>query len=94
MANDMSSRPKRSLIGRLGGWLDGSRRLVLNLLFLAIVLGGLLVWLNSGPPRLKDKTVLVLDLSGPLVEQRAGSPREQALQQLQASPAARCSCVT
>jgi protease-4 len=86
MANDVSPRPKRSLWGRLGWLLDGSRRLVLNLLFLAIVLGLLLAWLKSGPPRLKDKTVLVLDLAGPLVEQRSGSPRDQALQQLQGQP--------
>ena len=72
MVNDMPPRPKRSLWGRLWWWVDGSRRLVLNLLFLAIVLGLLAAWLRSGPPRLKDKTVLVLDLSGVLVEQRSG----------------------
>ena len=86
MANDMSPRPKRSLWGRLWWWLDGSRRLVLNLLFLAIVLGGLVAWIKSGPPRLKDKTVLVLDLRGTLVEQRSGSPRDQALQQVKGEP--------
>ena len=82
----MSPRPKRSLWGRLWWWLDGSRRLVLNLLFLAIVLGGLVAWIKSGPPRLKDKTVLVLDLQGALVEQRSGSPRDQALQQVKGEP--------
>jgi len=86
MANDTNPRPKRSLMGRLWWWLDSSRRLVLNLLFLAIVLGGLVAWIKSGPPRLKDKTVLVLDLAGPLVEQRSGSPRDQALQQVQGQP--------
>jgi protease-4 len=83
MANDVSPRPKRSLWGRFWWWVDGSRRLALNLLFLAIVLGLLLAWIKSGPPGLKDKTVLVLDLSGSLVEQRSGSARDQALQQVQ-----------
>ena len=86
MTNDMSHRPKRSRWGRLWWWLDGSRRVVLNLLFLAIVLGVLVAWIKSGPPRLKDKTVLVLDLQGALVEQRSGSPRDQALQQVKGEP--------
>ena len=69
MVNDMPHRPKRSLWGRLWWWVDGSRRMVLNLLYLAIVLGGLVAWIKSGPPRWKAKTVLVLDLQGALVGQ-------------------------
>lgn len=79
--------------GRLrkaAGWIwwlvDGSRRLVLNLLFLLVVGAVLFAWLRSGTPPLNDKTVLVLNLRGPLVEQRAGDPRDRALKQLQGAP--------
>jgi protease IV len=59
--------------------LDQIRRALLNLLLLA-VLGALLwVWLMPGPPALKDNTLLVLDLRGPLVEQASGTARERAL---------------
>ena len=65
---------KRGLFRRFFGglwWLvDGSRRLVLNMLFLLIVGLILIAWLRSGTPPLQDKTVLVLNLTGPLVDQR------------------------
>ena len=62
--------------------LDGTRRALLNLLLLLIVL--LLLWalLRGGPPALQPKTALVLDLSGRISEQRAGSSRDTALKQL------------
>jgi protease-4 len=82
MADSSQTRPRRGVLGTLWWLLDGSRRLVLNLLFLAIVVGLGLAWYKSGPPALQDKTVLVLDLAGPLVEQRAGSARDQALLQV------------
>ena len=63
--------------------LDRARRFVWNLAFLALILGGAAAWWFSGPPALQDKTVLVLDLSGPLVEQFSGSSREAVLSQLQ-----------
>jgi protease-4 len=83
MPRDTTLRPRRGLLGPLWWLVDGSRRLLLNLLFLAIVAGLGLLWFKSLPARLKDKTVLVLDLSGALVEQRSGSLRSQALQQVQ-----------
>ncbi|WP_088280658.1 signal peptide peptidase SppA [Ideonella sp. A 288] len=73
----------RRFFGGLWWLVDGSRRLVFNLLFLAIVVALVVGWLRSGPPRLQDKTVLVLDLRGALVEQYSGSPRQQALAQAQ-----------
>jgi len=80
------SRKRRGLIRRFFGglwWLvDGSRRLAINLVFLLIV-GVLLVgWLRSGPSPLQDKTVLVMRLGGPLVEQRSGSARDQAMKRV------------
>jgi protease IV len=72
----------RTVLGGLWWLLDGSRRLFFNLLFLAFVVAGLFAIFGGGPPRLQDKTVLVLDLAGPIVEQRAGSARTAALRQV------------
>ena len=84
--NDLDKTQRPGLLRRAGRrlwWLvDGSRRLALNLLFL-LLLGALLVaWLRSGPPRLQDKTVLVLALAGPLVEQATGSAQDRAMKQV------------
>jgi protease-4 len=81
---------KRGLFRRFFGglwWLvDGTRRLVLNLIFLLIAGLILVSWLRSGPPPLQDKTVLVLNLAGPLVDQRSGSARDRALKQARGEP--------
>lgn len=66
----------------LGVWrlLDFSRRLVLNILFLAIVTALLIVWFSSdAPPRLDADTALVLNLQGDLVEEYTIGPREAAV---------------
>ena len=76
----------RRMFSGLWWLIDSSRRVVLNLLFLAIVVAVVAGWLGSGPPKLQDKTVLVLNLTVPLVEQRAGSARDQALQQVKGQP--------
>ena len=72
-----ASRP--GLFRRLWRLVDGTRRLLLNLLFLALI--GALVWAfaTRGPAALQDKTVLVLNLRGPVVEQYSGSWRDTAL---------------
>ena len=74
----------RRFFGRLWWLVDGTRRLVLNLLFLLVL--GLIIFAatrGSGAPRLEDKTALVLGWSGPLVEQRSGNARDNLLSQLQ-----------
>ena len=63
-------------------WLDFTRRALLNLLLLLLL--GALLWavLRPGAPALHDKTALVVDISGTLVEQRTTvSLRDQALGQ-------------
>ncbi len=60
--------------------LDATRRLVLNLLFLSLVL--LLVYVFSGGANIKPlpaKTTLVLDLKGQLVEQHSASVRDTVM---------------
>ena len=68
---------------RLWRALDFSRRLLMNLALLALVVGGLVLWARSGTPRLDDKTTLVLDLKGALVEQFSGSLNDRLMAQAQ-----------
>jgi protease-4 len=75
----MSFKPLSSLrrgIGALWRGLDATRRFVLNLLFLIILIA--LVWgmFGGGLKPIAPKTALVLDLKGELVEERAGSVRD------------------
>lgn len=79
-----------SILSRLGGalrglwwFLDATRRTLLNLLLLALLVALAWALLGPGAPALQPKTALVLDLSGPVVEQRSGSARDTALKQLQ-----------
>ena len=60
--------------------LDATRRLVLNLLFLFIVIGLMYaIFGSSGLKPLAARTTLVLDLKGHLVEQHSGGAREALL---------------
>ncbi len=81
MATSLISSFGRAL-RRLWWLLDACRRALLNLLLLAIVLA--LVWglIKGGPHPLTPRTTLVVDLSGRISEQYAGSVRAGALQQL------------
>jgi protease-4 len=72
-----ASRP--GLLRRLWRLVDGTRRLLLNLLFLALIAALVWAFATRGPAALQDKTVLVLNLRGPLVEQYSGSWRDSAL---------------
>ncbi|MFN3964930.1 MAG: signal peptide peptidase SppA [Silanimonas lenta] len=83
MAQTPRPGPLRRLFGGLWAALDFSRRLVFNLLFLALLLFVLAAIL--GGPKLKpleEKTALVLDLDARLVEQRTGSPLDRLTGQL------------
>ena len=82
------SVPLLSTLGRAlrGAWnlLDATRRALFNLLLLALLLGLAWLLLRPGAPALQDKTALVVDISGALVEQRSGvALREQLLGQVQ-----------
>jgi protease-4 len=56
---------------------------VFNLLWLALLIGVPVALFTGRADKLEDKTVLVLDLAGPLVEQDAGGTRETLLRQVQ-----------
>jgi protease IV len=71
-----------SPVSTLGRWfrnfwsvVDSARRHVVNILFLAVVLVLLVAVVRGGRPALDEHTALVLNLNGPLVEQRAGGAR-------------------
>lgn len=90
MAYDHNDMPRRRALPVrlwLGFWglVTGARRAVFNLLFLALVGALLWGWIKSGPPPLQDKTALVLDIAGPITEQKASDPRDSALGLLQDS---------
>ena len=76
-----------SMLGRglRGAWwaLDITRRTLMNLVLLLILVALAWALLRGGPPALQPKTALVLDLQGSITEQRAGSNRSSALKRLQ-----------
>ncbi len=76
------------LFSTLGRWfrrfwsfLDSTRKAVLNLLLLLIVVGLVVAVVKRGPPDLQENTALVLDLKGDIVEQNAGAFRDVAFAQ-------------
>ena len=76
-----------SMLGRglRGAWwaLDITRRTLMNLVLLLILVALAWALLRGGAPALQPKTTLVLDLQGSVSEQRAGSNRGSALKRLQ-----------
>ncbi len=88
----MDEVQKPGLLRRIfgGAWrvVDGTRRVVINLIFLALLVALLFAIFGGGAPTLKDKTVLVFDPAGPIVEQRSGSARDAALKQLRGEDSA------
>ncbi len=84
-----ASRPGfiRRGLGAFWRLLDGTRRLLLNLLFLALIAALVWAFAARAPVPLQDKTVLVLNLRGPVVEQFSGSWRDTALGRVRGQPA-------
>jgi len=74
--------PVGRFVLRAWGWLDTSRRFVFNLLWLLLLILLVTAVVKRGPEPLLEKTTLVLDLDGRLVEQHAGSARDRALAEL------------
>lgn len=63
--------------------LDASRRIVLNLLFLLLIVLLVVLFTGGGSKRLDNKTALLLDMKGNMVEQYAGGVRQTLLSQVQ-----------
>jgi len=80
----MSSEPgflRRAFSG-FWSFLDASRRVTFNLIFLFILIA-IVVAIIKGSPKIEEKTALVLDLKGPMVEQRAAGSPDRLLSGLQ-----------
>lgn len=60
-------------------FLDLCRRALFNLIILLVLIAIAVALFTSSPDKPKDKTTLVLNLQGKLVEEVAGSPREHLL---------------
>ncbi|HEY1147191.1 MAG TPA: signal peptide peptidase SppA, partial [Pseudoduganella sp.] len=65
--------------------VDSTRRFTMNLIFLIIVVALLVLIFGGGLKPLGDKTMLVLNLDGVLVEQSAGNAREALMANLSGS---------
>ena len=81
----MPFRPFSLLRRGLAGlwWLvDVTRRTLLNLLFVLLVVLVVFAFASRETPALQDNTALVLALEGPLVEEMPGSVRDNALARL------------
>ena len=66
----------RRAFGMLWSAVDSTRRIVLNLIFLLIVIVLLVAIFGGGVKPIAAKTALVLDLKGNLVEQHSGTVRD------------------
>jgi protease-4 len=74
--------PVRRLFRGLWRVLDTSRRVVVNLVFLAIVVVIVIGLIKSGPAAIAEKTALVLRIDGTIGEQKSGNLRSTALDQV------------
>jgi protease IV len=73
-------KPPLTFFGLLSGFwsfLDASRRAVFNLIFLFIIIVILIAIFSSDKLKLQEKTALVLNISGPVVEQQSGGLRDR-----------------
>ena len=73
--------PVARWLAKFWNLLDSTRRAVLNLLLVALLVALVIVVAKRGPPALEEETALVLDLKGTIVEQRAAGLRNIALAQ-------------
>ena len=79
MPDSRSESPRRRpLAARLWGGLDALRRALANLLLLALVVLLALAWWSTRPAALGERTTLVLELRGRLVEQSHDDVRSGA----------------
>lgn len=85
----MSTQPGlfRRAFSRFWSIVDTSRRVVFNLIFL-FILAVIIAAIFKGGVRVDDKTALVLDLKGQLVEQRSGGPRDRIMSEVQGGASA------
>ena len=74
--------PVRRFFRALWRFIDASRRVVLNLIFLVVLVAIAVALIKTGPAPIADKTALVLRLDGTISEQKTGTLRSSALDQV------------
>jgi protease IV len=77
-----SPGPARRFFRSVWRVVDGSRRVVVNVLFLALLAIVIVALIKSGPSPIAEKTALVLRVDGTIGEQRTGTLRSTALDQV------------
>lgn len=80
-------KPIGWLFAKFWWLLDGTRRAILNLLLLFVLIAVVAGLMSRSAKPLQDKTILVMSLNGNLVEQFSGSPRDVAMAQLRGDQA-------
>ncbi len=77
----MEKRPGffRRFFGGLWNGLNFTRQLVFNLVFLFILIAIVASIFSGGEGKIREKTTLVLDIKGEIVDQYSGSPADVAL---------------
>ncbi|HUV14295.1 MAG TPA: signal peptide peptidase SppA, partial [Acidobacteriota bacterium] len=71
-----------SLFVKLGRTIDVARRITVNLLFLAVLIVLLVIIWNQDTPEVPATAALIIDPSGPIVEQLTGDSRQRAIGKL------------
>ena len=74
--------PPKSFLAKCWDAVDATRRFALNALFLLILLLLLIAIFSPSGSSVKEKTALVLNIEGRIVEQRAGDARELLMSQV------------
>jgi protease-4 len=77
-----SPGPTRRFFGGVWRVVDVSRRVVLNVLFLLILAIVVVALIKTGPAPIAEKTALVLRIDGTIGEQKTGTLRSTALDQV------------
>jgi len=71
-----------SFFAKIGRAIDFARRITVNLLFLVVLIVLLVVIWQQDAPEVPATAALIIDPSGPIVEQLTGSSRQRALGEL------------
>jgi len=77
-----SSAPRPGPLRRAWSVVDSTRRFIFNLIFLVLLIGFVVLLLTPSGVKLREKTTLVINFDGRIVEQRAGNPRDQLIGEL------------
>jgi protease-4 len=73
---------RRGIFTTIGRSIDMTRRVTVNVLFVAVIIAVIVIALSGGGPDVPKTAALVIKPDGRLVEQLGGDPMERAMQEL------------